>query len=277
MRFLLLSIAIAAIAAPASAGPASPAPVIAAERAFAADAAARGWIPAFQATVAPDGVELDPDPVNAAQKVAATPDDHFTGLSWRPAFAGVARAGDLGFTTGPYFVRGRDGVAGHYFTVWRKQPDGSWKWIFDGGVPVADSNPIAPDAAPAEMRTATYADGRLAEGEIGALESQIAGGDALPNQALAARLSDDARVNRAGAPPAIGREAAAALMAQDPAMQFSIISTTASRAGDLVFTLGEAHWSADGADKRGYYARIWQRQREGWRLVFDEIIPRGAG
>jgi hypothetical protein len=23
-----------------------------------------------------------------------------------------------------------------------------------------------------------------------------------------------------------------------------------------------------------YYARIWQRRPDGWRIVFDEIVPR---
>ncbi len=35
----------------------------------------------------------------------------------------------------------------HYFTIWRKQPDGSWKWIFDAGCDVIDPSPLPADAA----------------------------------------------------------------------------------------------------------------------------------
>lgn len=253
--------------------PRGAASLIAAERAFAEDAGQRGWIPAFRASVAPDGVELEPDPVNAADSLARKEDDHFTGLAWRPAFAGVARSGDLGFTTGPYFVRGRDGVRGHYFTVWRRQPDGAWKWIFDGGVAAADAEPIAADASVPAMRTAQAGDGAAAANAVAAIEVQIATGDALPAEALARRLAADARVLRAGAPPAVGRDAAAALIAGDAAMSFTTQRREVSAAGDLAFTFGEAR----GAGSRGYYARIWRRDRDGWRLVFDEIIPREAG
>jgi hypothetical protein len=48
---------------------------------------------------------------------------------------------------------------------------------------------------------------------------------------------------------------------------------TASRAGDLVFTYGEARWSDGAAPRWGHYARIWQKRSEGWRLVVDVLLP----
>lgn len=41
----------------------------------------------------------------------------------------------------------------------------------------------------------------------------------------------------------------------------------------MVFTLGEARWREGETDKRGYYARIWQRRGRTWLVVFDEIMP----
>ncbi|MES1202429.1 MAG: DUF4440 domain-containing protein [Pseudomonadota bacterium] len=277
MRHLILSGLVLAGTAFAAEQAATTAPIIAAERAFAADAGARGWVPAFQASVAPDAVELDPDPVDAAAKLAATPDDHFTGLDWRPAFAGIARSGDLGFTTGPYFVRGHDGVRGHYFTVWRKQSDGAWKWIFDGGVAVMDASPIAREASPQLLGIAD----RGAGSQEGAIEQvRLIEGLQSANPTAHVQwetwLAANAHVDRAGAPPAVGAAAVAAFRG-DGNVAFSFQRAEASIAGDLVFTFGEAHWRTENAGKRGYYARIWQCQRDGWRLVFDEIIPREGG
>lgn len=62
-------------------------------------------------------------------------------LTWEPKAAGIAASGDLGYTWGFYEARKADGTGpvkkGKYITVWRKQADGSWKFVVDGG----NSNP----------------------------------------------------------------------------------------------------------------------------------------
>jgi hypothetical protein len=76
------------------------------------------------------------------------------------------------------------------------------------------------------------------------------------------------------AQPAIGTSAFAAELATRPSkLQLSPIGGQASKAGDLVWTYGNAKWSEAGADRRGQYVRIWQRRPEGWRIVFDEFVP----
>jgi ketosteroid isomerase-like protein len=74
----------------------------------------------------------------AAKKVwAAGFADSTYSISWKTDHAGVAKSGDLGFTTGTYedSFRGPDGnmVAGKgkYLCVWAKQADGTWKAIHD--------------------------------------------------------------------------------------------------------------------------------------------------
>lgn len=280
MRGLILSVLIlagCATSAPPSAD-ISADPIIAAERAFAADAATRGWAAAFRRAAAADAQTLSPDPVNAQDNLATIEGDGGTNLDWRPALAGIARSGDFGFTTGPFLIRGGDGrIVGHYFTVWRRQPDGGWKWIFDAGTDVIDPGP--PTAADANIPTLPVAlDGTgSAQGaitEVAHIETQIATGGALPGEAMTLRLAHDARVHRPGAPRAIGRADAAALLAQDGGVAYNSIRREASSAGDMVFTLGEARDQHEGAERLRYYARIWQRRPEGWRLVFDEIVPR---
>jgi ketosteroid isomerase-like protein len=60
-------------------------------------------------------------------------------LSWRPIYASVAGSLDLAFTIGDYTAtsRGTSGAAiqrfGKYLTIWKREPDGSWKFMIDGG------------------------------------------------------------------------------------------------------------------------------------------------
>jgi ketosteroid isomerase-like protein len=62
-------------------------------------------------------------------------------LVWKPFQADVASSGDLGYTLGTYESRGtdKDGKPvtryGKYCSVWKKQKDGTWKWVVDVGTP----------------------------------------------------------------------------------------------------------------------------------------------
>ncbi len=58
-------------------------------------------------------------------------------LVWHPDKAGVARSGELGYTSGTYELSFTDTSGktisdkGKYLTVWKKQADGAWKVLFD--------------------------------------------------------------------------------------------------------------------------------------------------
>ena len=133
MKRLLLSTIV--IALPAFA--ADPADVLKdADRAFAALSAKQGPNAAFQAFAAPNVTIL-----NAAQP-HATPEQlgkRFPSglqIAWEPDEAVISAGGDFGYTMG-HATLTEDGKISksRYVTIWRKQPDGSWKFILDGGVP----------------------------------------------------------------------------------------------------------------------------------------------
>ena len=97
---------------------------------------------AFSHTVAPDGVVFgNPQLVIGPRAI----DEYFSvrgdesSLSWHPVFAAVAGSRDLGYTIGEYTSTGRGptGAAvqrfGKYLTVWRRQPNGEWTFMVDGG------------------------------------------------------------------------------------------------------------------------------------------------
>ncbi|HTA28310.1 MAG TPA: DUF4440 domain-containing protein [Bacteroidia bacterium] len=69
---------------------------------------------------------------------ATHPDTSFT-LQWTPLKAEVAASGDLGYTFGGWTMKaktkaGHDtSLYGNYITIWQKQADGTWKYVYDGG------------------------------------------------------------------------------------------------------------------------------------------------
>jgi hypothetical protein len=241
--------------------------VIEAERAFARDATTIGWITAQRRHAAEDAIVLRPGPVDLQDNLAGRTGDGQRGLDWRPAFAGMSRAQDFGFTSGPFFQNGATQPGGHYFTVWRRQADGTLKWIFDAGTDVTDAAPIATDAAVPQLPFAGGGAGSAgaASAEVWALEAENA-----TIAQLAALLSPDVRVNRSEAAPAAGQDAAT-LFGQTPATaRFRTLRAEGSEEGDLAFTFGEVA----GVSGAAHYARIWQRRRAGWRIVFDQVFPR---
>ena len=60
-------------------------------------------------------------------------------ITWAPLYAEAAQSADLGYTTGSFEIRDKsaDGTPvvrkGSYVTIWRKQPDGTWKVALDIG------------------------------------------------------------------------------------------------------------------------------------------------
>ncbi len=58
-------------------------------------------------------------------------------LDWRPEYVDVSQLGDMGYTYGPYRFSAVDSTGkdirsnGIFHTVWKKQSDGSWKFVYD--------------------------------------------------------------------------------------------------------------------------------------------------
>lgn len=132
--------------APAPAGPgpgAGAGDLIAADEAFARTAEELGLAEAFASWAAPDAtmMPVDQKPVTGRDEVrkqfADFPADMT--LSWKPFKADIAKSGDLGYTLGTYELKrrgaGGEPVVSHgkYCSVWKKQADGSWKWVVDIG------------------------------------------------------------------------------------------------------------------------------------------------
>jgi ketosteroid isomerase-like protein len=58
-------------------------------------------------------------------------------VTWKPDFVDVSKDGTMGYTHGKYIWTVKDSAGkskdykGVFHTVWKKQPDGSWKYVWD--------------------------------------------------------------------------------------------------------------------------------------------------
>lgn len=60
-------------------------------------------------------------------------------LTWVPLKADAAESGDMGYSFGDWRFVSKDSngvesvTLGNYLSVWKKQSDGTWKYVIDGG------------------------------------------------------------------------------------------------------------------------------------------------
>jgi len=121
------------------------------EARFAKDVLERGGA-GFASWFAEDGVALGNGAAPLIGKVAiaksATWSPHDYQLTWTPSDGMMGPSGDMGYTWGHYEGRSKDVngnpvlTSGRYITMWRKEPDGSWKVVMDAG---ANDAPTAGD------------------------------------------------------------------------------------------------------------------------------------
>ncbi len=276
---------IAAGAGPASSPPPSDvAEFVAAERAFAADAAARGVTPAFIAALAPQAILFRPGPVDGQAWLATHPGNPDARLAWEPSYAEVSVGGDLGWTTGPWDFRRTAADApiafGHYATVWRRQADGTLRAVIDAGHGhergPAESLTWSRAGDAARKPKTPRASQRNADRTLFAAEGMYAAaiGQGGWARALTTYADRDVRVGRDESPPMIGSavagEAPGAAWAQT-ALQWSEPAGAASAEGDVGYTYGTVT-PPDGA--RQAFLHVW-RNPDGkrWRLALDILTP----
>lgn len=117
--------------------------LMAADRAFSELSEREGRREAFDRFMAPEATMYREgrDPIAGREAIMALfPVDAPGVLRWEPVFADVGSGGDLGYTLGTWWFEaaGQDGPPkvsrGHYVTIWKRQPDGAWRYVFDTGV-----------------------------------------------------------------------------------------------------------------------------------------------
>ena len=214
LRLFLVLCALLPLAA--SAAPSDLANMVQAEYDFAAMAKREGYKASFLKYLSEDSVMFANGAVPARKRVSSRPDLQGS-LQWYPSYAVVSSTGDMGLSTGPwvYWDKGKPAAFGHFVSIWRKQPDGSWRNALDVGVDHDELRP-APTRlevdAPSDhavstspsVRTDRSSDIRAAEGQFAQLAR--ASGYAAATEQLA---NAGVRVYRDGHPPMTGTTEAA--------------------------------------------------------------------
>jgi hypothetical protein len=108
-----------------------------AEREFAADAQEEGQWTAFRKWSTPDAMMFVPQPVKARDFLRDRKDPPVA-LFWWPGRSYVSCDGNTAVNTGPW-VRDWGKSVGYFTTVWQRQTDGRWKWVYDAGDTLAQA------------------------------------------------------------------------------------------------------------------------------------------
>jgi ketosteroid isomerase-like protein len=266
-------------------------PVVEAEHAFAERSIAQGMKDAFIRFAAPDGIIIRRAPVNAIELWTKTTPAPTGQLSWYPIFADVARAGDLGYTTGPWEFRekptDKDASGhGHFITLWRKQSDGAWKYEFDMGVshaaPARGETALTYPASARNIKGKGKGDDDMDASRASLLDAERSlASDASAKgaaQSFLAHADDTVRLYRQNSFPFVGIEAARkALDGNTETVTWQATKANVSRSGDLGYVYGTYESKAKPADakpsEQGNFMRIWKRQGDNWRVVLEVATP----
>jgi len=265
--------------------------MVATELAFAKMAKEQGIRPSFMAFIAEDGILFRPRAVKGKKWMIDNPapaSDKHPLLSWYPAIADIALAGDMGYTTGPWEFRQdiHDAKAvafGNFLTVWKKQADGTWKFAVDLGI----SHPQPAESAarlfelpknykqPAKGRVVnTEAERAILLGRERKFSAASAARGA--RAAFLANAATDVRVFREGDLPLAGKEKGAAVVPPGANIwTWQPEAWDVSRSGDLGYSYGTYQLKSDGtkSSETGNYFRIWKKQAGVWKVVVDLANP----
>ncbi len=278
---------VAALAAGASLGaqvaqredPAAIQRMAATERAFAAAAAEIGVRDSFLTFFADDAVALvrpgpgkDTTTARARDQIAAQALQRLplaNKLIWEPFTGHISGDGTLGWLTGGYAALSNathEIVAkGAYFSVWKRQSNGTWRVWLDEGIALPD---VWRDATP--FRAAPEPDAGTTGSpneQIEAAEARVAAG----GDAWRASLGADVRLHRDGVMPLVGRDAAAA-WAHDAwrSVQYGSLTGTVAGSDDLAVVAGTYTATTGSGPETGSWVRVWKRDvTTRWRIVFE--------
>ena len=115
--------------------------ILSTDRAFSAMSSEKGTHAAFLHYAAYDVIKLQDGrfPIigkDALRESFQSSSDSGFRMTWIPVKAEVSRSGDLGYTFGDwelYDFANQEIRYGNYVSIWRKEKDGSWRWVLDAG------------------------------------------------------------------------------------------------------------------------------------------------
>lgn len=242
-----------------------------AEKGFAQYAADHNTPEAFMRFLADDGIVFRKgQAINGKERWSTIKPDSSL-LSWYPAFADIAASGDMGFTTGPWEYRpaktDKDaGAFGNYITIWKKQPDGTWKVAVDLGTshakPETADAPVAAVMAPATSENASAESLAAAERQFIA---SINNKDIKPYQTTS---SPAVKIFRPGQLPYATPQAADE---EKTSFTYTMTKSDIAKSGDFGYAYGTVVIKKNDKEFNAAYLRIWKLHNKKWELNLEVV------
>jgi ketosteroid isomerase-like protein len=206
-------------------------------------------------------------------------------LKWEPEFMDISDSRDFGISTGPWEAQEYRPntvplATGYFLTVWKRQSDGVWKVILDGGsttppakeanhsfgFPAGDDKPIL---NPLKMNV------ELLGKELLGREKQFL--TEWKKSPLASTyvsfMATDARIQFNGHLPTTNADSINIWISEmDKKLIWKPVSSGAASSGDMGFTYGLLETQGAPEVTKGHYVRIW-RKRPGtdWNIELEMI------
>lgn len=256
--------------------------MVATERTFAKLGFERGIRESFIRYFSPDCIVFAPHPVKYRGELEKEEPETFplpVVLNWAPVWGDISAAGDMGYNTGPvvYEDTGENKRPTRhviFFSVWKKQADGKWLVVLDVGSRVPSA--VAPmNAAYQSVSSALpklkKSDAKAELAKMIAADRELLASTGNVSAEWKKWLGEGARIHRQNAMPVVGNEAVTAWLAgQNYSYKGENMFGDIAASGDLGYTYG----SAESDGKKGYYARVWKRDRKGaWKVAVDIFSP----
>ncbi|TMI64827.1 MAG: hypothetical protein E6H07_02615 [Bacteroidetes bacterium] len=188
-------------------------------------------------------------------------------LDWSPQHAEIAASQDFGYTTGPYTFSRNDSVLsrGEYFSVWKINKNGEWKFIVDLGVnntPAISDSKLEKITAEKISGNATTTEMLKAEANFTTLSVQNR------NKAYKKFLSAKSILKRNNRQSAISKNLQKRIINNDPQdAVFRLLGSGIASSGDLGYTFGNI---TTGVKQFGYL-RIWRNEKDGWKIAVEVL------
>jgi ketosteroid isomerase-like protein len=259
------------------------------EQAFSKTAEVKDTREAFMTFIADDGLLFRPRAVNGKKWMnehPVPPSDKRPLLAWQPNFAATAAAGDLGFTTGPWEFKddvkdARASGYGHFVTLWKKQSDGSWKFVVDLGISHPESGgPLTIWKVGKQAKPKAFKAVDPAKETNQLIERDRSYGNETTQSVAMSFLkyaTPEVRLYLPDKLPYKDRQTAVAALPMKGVIRYQPLAGDVSRSGDLGYTHGTYEkTSATDATKiveRGNYVRIWEKQEGVWQIALDVTNP----
>ena len=267
--------------------------LVEAERAFARTSVEKGIRASFIEFFADDGIAFQPDLIRVKETYLKRPAPATkppVTLNWQPVYADIAQAGDLGYTTGPYVFTDQSpdkspARYGFYFSVWKKQADGTWRVAIDCGISTPDHSQQTFALRQAPRIQSKTAHPKFKPGERRAalieLDQQFLKAASTRNvlRAYGSFLGEGARLHRNDIFPVTDKAASRALLSKVERFTWEPINSDVSQSDDLGYTYGKYELKLARTEQveKGYYVRVWKRDVSGkWKVVLDTLSPMPA-